>query len=229
MPALLSVLALLLVAMPAQAQIYKCISDKSGVIYSDNPCAVGDDQSLTDIVDDVHTDESPSLARKPPVILQLDTAVKSAIAINDLTRAEALATTREHWEWIADARRSAPTTVKAETANQAESAGCSQAKAGLEQEASKPFPDADVMQAKQSIMYAACGVSAPLEIVTETPAVGFFPYYHNPYAHRRHPHRHSHRKHGREPKPSGHTSPPYDRHKETPFGSRFIRPESAPR
>lgn len=229
MPVLLSVLALLLVAVPAHAQIYKCTSEKSGVIYSDNPCAVGDDQALTGIVDDVHTDESPSLGRKPPVILQLDTAVKSAIAVNDLMRAEALATTREHWEWIANARKNMPSTIKAEAPHQAESAECTQAKTGLEQEAGKPFPDADVMQAKQSIMYAACGVSGPLEIVTETPAVGFFPYYNNPYAHRRYPHRHSHRKHGREPKPSGYTSPPYDRHKEAPFGSRFIRPESAPR
>src|SRR5690606_21440978 len=203
MPALLPVLALLLVAAPAHAQIYKCTSEKGGVIYSDNPCTAGDSQSLTDIVGDAPADGQPSLARKPPVILQLDTAVKSAIAVNDLTRAEALATTREHWEWIADARKSAASAVKAESSDQVESAECTQAKAGLEQEAGKPFPDADVMQAKQSIMYAACGVSAPLEIVTETPGIGFFPYYNDPYMHRRFPHRHSHSKHGRPPKPSG--------------------------
>ena len=222
MQVLLPVLVLLLLSLPAHAQIYKCTSDKNSVVYSDNPCAAGDDQSLPGIVNQP-IDEQPSLARKPPVILQLDTAVKSAIAVDDFTRAEALATTREHWEWIADARKNAPKDV---AANQIEPAECTQAKARLEQEAGKPFPDAEVLQAKQSIMYAACGVSAPLEIVTETPAVGFFPYYNDPYGHRRYPHRHSHGKHDRPPKPSGYTSPPYDRHKETPFGSRFIRPES---
>ena len=94
MQVLLPVLVLLLLSLPAHAQIYKCTSDKNSVVYSDNPCAAGDDQSLPGIVNQP-IDEQPSLARKPPVILQLDTAVKSAIAVDDLTRAEALATTRE--------------------------------------------------------------------------------------------------------------------------------------
>lgn len=225
---LISALALLLMAIPAHAQIYKCISEENGIIYSDIPCDASDSQTLTDIMDDTLADEPPSLARKPPVILQLDTAVKSAIAVNDLTRAEALATTREHWEWIAEARKNTP---KIETAqNQAESADCSQAKTSLEQEAGKPFPDAELLQVKQSLMYAACGISGPLEVVTEAPAASLVPFYGNPYAYPRHPHRHPYRnKHGWSPKPSGYTSPPYDRHKETPFGSRFIRPESTPR
>jgi hypothetical protein len=227
MPILLPILALLLISIPAHAQVYKCVGAE-GVEYSDSPCANEDSQTLTGI--DSTTSPTPALAHKPPVILQLDTAVKAAIAVNDLARAEALATTREHWEWIAEARKNTTQVARTEVGDPAASADCQQAKSELDQEAGKPFPDADVLQAKRSLMYASCGLSEPFEVVTEAPAVGFFPYYGNRHAYPRHPHRfpHGYPPH-RPPKPSGYTSPPYDRHKETPFGSRFIRPEDAPR
>jgi hypothetical protein len=225
MPILMPLLTLLLLAAPAHAQIYKCISEDNGVVYSDSPCITGDSQTLSGI-GTPHADTAPTPPRKPPVILQLDTAVKAAIAVNDLARAEALATTREHWEWIAEARKDTLQLAQAEAADPAASQECQQAKNELDYEAGRPFPDPEVLQTKRSLMYASCGLSEPFEVVTEAPAVGFFPYYGSPYAYPRHPHRlpHGKRPHW-PPKPSGYTSPPYDRHKERPFGSRFIRPE----
>jgi len=218
-------LAMLLVALPAQAQVYKCTNAEGGVVYSDSPCTSGDTETLTGISGEPGLENTPNLARKPPVIQQLDAAVKSAIALDDLKRAETLATTREHWEWIAEAKKKTPQVSKIETTDPATSAECQQAKSQLDYEAGRPFPDAEVLQTKRSLMYVSCGLSEPLEVVTEAPAAGFFPYYGSPYA--RHPHRFPHgRKHDAQSgRPSGYSSPPYDRHKERPFGSRFIRPE----
>lgn len=227
MPNLLPMLALLLFTAPAQAQIYKCVGE-DGVIYSDSPCADSGSQTVPDISGAGRLSNAAPLPQKPPVILQLDTAVKSAIALNDLNRAEALATTREHWEWIAEARKNAPQNDRIVSTDPAASPECLQAKSALDQEAGKPFPDPEVLEAKRSLMYASCGLpEPPIEVVTGAPAVGIFPYYGNPYGYPRHPHRfpHGHKPHWPQ-KPSGYTSPPYDRHKETPFGSRFIRPEN---
>lgn len=226
---LMPFLAMVLVALPVQAQVYKCTSEEGAVIYSDSPCTAGDLQTLPGISDEPSTENTSNLARKPLVIQQLDTAVKSSIALNDLKRAEALATTREHWEWIAEARKNTAQVTQAATPDPAASAECHQAKSQLDYEAGKPFPDADFLQAKRSLMYASCGLSEPLEVVTEAPATGFFPYYGSQYPRHRHRFHHG-KKHDWEPRPpAGYTSPPYDRHKETPFGSRFIRPEDMPR
>ena len=225
MPKLIPILAILLFTAPAYAQIYKCVS-KDGVVYSDSPCTEAGSQTITGINGAAPADGTQALARKPPVIMQLDTAVKSAIALNDLDKAEALATTSEHWEWIAEARKNAPQTARADTSDPAASVECQQAKSELDHEAGRPFPDPEVLQTKRSLMYVSCGLSEPMEVVTGAPAVGIFPYYGNAYGHFRHPHRFPRgSKPHWPPKPSGYTSPPYDRHKETPFGSRFIRPE----
>lgn len=224
---LLPMLVLLLFAAPAHAEIYKCVRE-SGVIYSDRPCADDGSQTMTGINGAGPQGIPAPLPQKPPVIVQLDTAVKSAIALNDLNRAEALATTREHWEWIAEARKNTTQRIRAETTDPAASAECQQAKSALDQEAGKPFPDPEILGAKRSLMYASCGLpEPPMEVVTGAPAVGIFPYYGNLHGYPRHPHRfqHGHKPHW-PPKPLGYTSPPYDRHKETPFGSRFIRPEN---
>ncbi|HEU4708814.1 MAG TPA: hypothetical protein VFS17_05835, partial [Methylophilaceae bacterium] len=150
-------------------------------------------------------------------------AVKSAIAAGDLTRAEALATTREHWEWIAEARKT--NAKNAPPADQANSEECLAAKQALERAANSADPEPEVLQAKRSLMYAACDIPQPVELVNQQPVTTLFPY---PYTRRRgYPgHRHPHGDHD---KPSDYTSPPYDRRMAEPFGSRFIRPEDAPR
>lgn len=216
----LSVL-LLFVAPPLYAEVYKCTGADNRVVYSDSPCAAGRTQALTDIKPGQNTAQ-PALAQKPAVILQLDVAVKSAIAAGDLTRAEALATTREHWEWIAEARRA--NAKNAPPAGQDDSEECQAAKQALERAADSANPEPEVLQAKRSLMYAACDIPEPVELVNQQPAATLFPY---PYSGRRgYPgHRHLHGGHG---KPSGYTSPPYDRRMAEPFGSRFIRPEDAP-
>ena len=232
MPLLMPLLALLFISLPVQAQVYKCLGQDGTVIYSDSPCNAGDEQTMPDITNIPSQPARPSLASKPAVIQQLDTAVKAAIAMNDLSRAEALATTQEHWEWITDARKTTPQPARTESLDVAQSAECQQAKSQLDYEAGKPFPDPEVLQSKRSLMYASCGLPEPVEVLNEAPAVGFFPYHNNPYAYPRHPHRFPHGKppHSQQPRPpAGYTSQPYDRHKERPFGSRFIRPEDTPR
>jgi hypothetical protein len=222
MPSFLSVLLLLLFVAPAHAEVYKCTGEGNRIVYSDSPCHAGDTQTLTGILPEQNMGQPP-LAKKPAVILQLDAAVKSAIAADDLTRATALATTREHWEWIAEAKK---TSAKNKVApSQAESDECGQAKHELELEANRSDPKPEVLQAKRSLMYAACGLPEPIELVNDQPAAALFPY---PYSRNRHgiPGRHPHSGHD---KPSGYTSPPYDRRMAEPFGSRFIRPEDAPR
>lgn len=228
MPNLTAFLALLMMALPAQAQVYKCTSEQGRVIYSDSSCTKGSQQSLPGISNTPQATNPTGATRKPAVIQQLDTAVKSAIAVNDLNRAEALATTSEHWEWIGEARNNVSQSSRNQRQDPAQSAECQQAKTQLDHEAGKPFPDADVLRTKRSLMYASCGIPEPVEVVTEAPAVGFFPYQWT--RHPRHPHRPPHgQKPGWQPRPPGYTSPPYDRHMEKPFGSRFIRPEDAPR
>lgn len=227
MRTLMPMFAVLLFSATAHAQVYKCVSE-TGVVYSDSPCADAANQTVTGINGSASQGHPQALPQKSPVIVQLDTAVKSAIALNDLNRAEALATTREHWEWIAEARKSSPQSARAEASDPAASAECQQAKTALDQEAGKPFPDPEILEAKRSLMYASCGFSEPpTAVVTGAPAVGIFPYYGNPYGFNHHPQRYprGHKSHW-PPKPSGYTSPPYDRHKETPFGSRFIRPDN---
>jgi len=228
MPILIPYLALLMMAFPAQAQVYKCTSAQGRVVYSDSPCTKGNEQSLPGISNAPQAVTPAAVAGKPAVIQQLDTAVRSAIAVNDLSRAEALATTSEHWQWIGEAKKNVSQTAKNQNPDPAQSAECQQAKSQLDYEAGKPFPDTNVLQTKRSLMYASCGIPEPLEVVTEAPAVGFFP---NQWSrHPRHPHRFPHgQKPGWQPRPPGYTSPPYDRHMEKPFGSRFIRPEDAPR
>jgi hypothetical protein len=221
-------MALLLVTAPGYAQVYKCRDAQQNIIYSDSPCTAGHRQELTDIPAEGAVSLPANPVQKSAVMRQIDAAVKSAIATNNLPKAEALATTREHWEWIAEARRSAPQLNTSNSDDITDSYECMQARSSLEAEANKPNIDAQVLRAKRSLMYAACDLPEPIEIVNQAPGAVFpYAYGRNPYGYPRHPHR-SHHGPGK-PHNSGYTSPPYDRHMETPFGSRFIRPEDAPR
>ncbi|HZV97692.1 MAG TPA: DUF4124 domain-containing protein [Methylophilaceae bacterium] len=203
---------------PAHAQVYKCKNQNNQIVYTDAPCASGSSQILTDIqvtgaVNSNLPKEQSALTR------QMDTAVKAAIATGDLNRAQALATTKEHWEWIAIARReqnNAQNTVIGRTeadlsAERGDTLECQQAKRSLELEANSSLYEPSAIHAKRSLMRAACGIKEPNEIIYDNRTTTFF----------RHPIRPLH------PivNPHGYTSPPYDRHMEKPFGSRWIRPE----
>lgn len=152
----------------ASAQVYKCESSEGNIVYSDSPCKAGM-QTITDIPV-AKPDSNPNSGTSSALTRQMDVAVKSAIATDDLQRAQALATTREHWEWIAAARREADSTaVHGRTeadlsAERADSQACQQATRSYELEASSTFDEPETLAAKRSIMRAACGIQEPLEV-----------------------------------------------------------------
>lgn len=182
MQPIIPALALLLAfAAPAHAEVYKCQDQDGKIVYSDAPCKSGT-QTVTDIpvtipdADAANHSESSALAR------QMDTAVKTAIADGDLHRAQALATTREHWDWIAAAKREANETpilgrTEADlSAERGDSQACQQAIRSYELEASSSFDEPEALNAKKSIMHAACGIKEPLEANNyPAPATALYP------------------------------------------------------
>ena len=169
----------MLAASPAQAQVYKCTNATGKVVYSDSPCVSGT-QILTDILPPEAVPAADPM-QKSVVSLQIDAAVRAAIAQNDLDRARALATTNEHWLWIAAAQNNNALPVMGRTeadlsAEQASSQECQQAKRSLELEADASFVRPDALSAKKSLMRAACGIREPIEVVNDQPYSTFFPY-----------------------------------------------------
>lgn len=221
-------------ASPVNAEVYKCETAKSKVIYSDTPCHSGSTQTITDIRTDLAMNQTNS---QPSVMRQLDNAVKSAIAKEDFVRADALAMTREHHEWIVVAKKDAARKVVtgrteadliAELSNSDE---CKQAKLSLEKEVDSSFRKPDVWAAKTSLMHVSCGLRDEVEPNYSNPTYTnlYNPFLFNPYRY------YSYRRPGHFPHhpgsmhPAAYTSPPYDRHMEKNFGSRFIRPQNEPK
>jgi hypothetical protein len=225
---------------PVNAEVYKCESGKSKVIYSDRPCPPDSTQTVTDIQTnlDINQNGLQSSEKKQSAIMrQLDNAVKSAIAKEDFAHAEALAITGEQQEWIAIAKKEAARSLGtgrteadliAELSNSDE---CRQAKLSLGKEAGSSFHKPDVLAAKTSLMQVSCGLSneAQPNYADSTYAYGYNPVLFNPYRH------YSYRRPGyslHNPglmHPVAYTSPPYNRHMEKNFGSRFARPQYKPR
>jgi hypothetical protein len=183
MPPILLAFALFFAfATPANAEVYKCQNQSGKIIYSDAPCKSGT-QTVTDIpVTMPDTGLTNSTQSSSALARQMDIAVKSAIANNDLHRAQALATTREHWDWIAAAKREAnqtPTLGRTEadlSAERGDSEACQQAIRSYELEASSSFDETEALNAKKSIMHAACGIKEPLEVNNyPAPATAFYP------------------------------------------------------
>ncbi|MDP2247735.1 MAG: DUF4124 domain-containing protein [Nitrosomonadales bacterium] len=157
---------LLVFSASAHAQVYKCKSANQQVVYSDSPCDKGHVEVITDIM--MFDSNSPTEDSQSRVMRQLDNAVISAINANDLDRAKALATTSEHKAWVAQAEKEiasqpqkSEATLKAEMAS---STACENAKRNLEAEAKASFSNPEVLEARKSLMYAACGVIEPVVI-----------------------------------------------------------------
>lgn len=218
MPPFILLLMLALIISPdAQAQIYKCRTGDNATIYSDRPCQSGrqteiDIQSSPTAVDGgVKVDAS--LRRR------LDAAVKAAILRQDYARAEALAATDEQRAWIAAARKQAAAGEdgRSEPALRAEkhhSAQCEEARRDLEL-AADSARDSAVLDAKTSLMRVACGEP---EVVQSHYGIAGFPFFGIP------PHFNRLPKAYKPEQP--YTSPPYDRTRARPFGSRWIRPDT---
>lgn len=228
MPPIIWALAFaMLLANTANAQVYKCKTDKNVTVYSDTACRPGTEQAMPDIQASPVAPSTPGMAPdKDALTRQMDAAVKNAIAEDDLIRAQALATTAEQKAWVKAAQKEAASQKSAaNNANpqRANSAECRDAKRSLEEEATGNR-DPVILSTKTNLMRVACGVSD-----SGDPGVNYglgrsmtYPYSSYPYGHH----------HGvpgyRPPLPgSGPVPPPaYDRYRyQPPFGSRFIRPE----
>jgi hypothetical protein len=213
-----AVLLFVFSASLANAEIYKCTNEKNKTTYSDAPCGSGSIQNLTDIQASLPTNPLPPYDRENSALKrQLDAAVKSAIAVNDFTRAEALASTAEQKQWIAKAKNEmAQNSVIGRTeadlsADLANSYECQEAKRNLEREVNSFSPEPEVLTAKTSLMRASCGQREPVEVVYGNRVPIFF----------RFPHRHGFIKQ------PGDISLPHDRSMVRPPGSKSNRSEDS--
>ncbi|GAB3542865.1 hypothetical protein GCM10027343_15570 [Noviherbaspirillum agri] len=155
----------------AGAQVYKCKDEKGSTIYSDNPCTSNGNQTRTDIPT---SSTLPPVSTESPLSRQLDNAVRRAISNGDLNHAESLAMTAQHWEWIASAkkdRQPRPVLGRTEADLSSEKGGsfaCQQAKRDYEFEAGSYKQVQNSIDAKRSIMHAACGIKEPTQIKIDT-------------------------------------------------------------
>lgn len=145
----------------AQETIHKCVSATGKVTYQDAPCdnspAVRSPSSAP-----VSTIPGGAEAGVPsPSLRQLDAAVKSALAGNDLPRAKRLAVTAQHWDWIARAEKDNPALAAGGRTSAAAPASssddCRQARRSYDLESGSP----EEIEKKRQLMYAACGMQTP--------------------------------------------------------------------
>jgi hypothetical protein len=171
-------LVLICFASEASAQIYKCKDDKGKVAYSDAPCSSKSNQTVTDlqpttVSTSLETAGSPAVnvgAAESPLARQLDAAVKGALATGDIMRAQELAVTAKHWDWIAAAKRDGQqrhVIGRTDADLSAEKGGtqaCQQAKRAYEFEAGAYKQNENAIDAKRSMMREACGMKEPTEV-----------------------------------------------------------------
>jgi Domain of unknown function (DUF4124) len=178
----------------ATAEVYKCANEKNKIVYSDTPCHPGSTQTVTEIQNSPALNQSDlqsSDKKQSSVMRQLDNAVKSAIAAEDLIRAEALAITVEQHEWVAEAKKefarymAAGRTEADLAAEKGSSDECLEAKHSLEKEAGSSFRKPDVLAAKTSLMRVSCGLKDDVEPIYADQTYSS-PFLFNPYySHRR--------------------------------------------
>jgi len=157
----------------AHAQIYRCEEMNGQVSYSDRPCVAARRQIVTDIPTShpVATSNEAALSR------DLDAAVRRAIASGNLTHAEQLATTSQRRAWIQEAKslnQNAPSIVgnrpvvgRTEADLAAEKGGaseCENARRNYEVEASAFKQGQGSLDARRTMMYAACGIKEPTRV-----------------------------------------------------------------
>lgn len=154
---------------PAFAQVYKCSNAKGKVSYQDSPCdqntKIGITGTTTTSVSGT-AGNSTKAQEPPPVIRQLDAAVRAALTAHDLRRAKDLAVTEKHWEWIAEAEQKSqeqPVIGRTQSDLRAEKSGtqaCKEAKRSYELESQSP----ESIAMKKRLMYEACGMEEPVEV-----------------------------------------------------------------
>jgi hypothetical protein len=157
-----------LFAAPINAQVYKCTSadvatGQSKVIYTDAPCIKSSKQTLTNIQAKSNFSAQAVQTAQIANANQLDSAVTSAVLKRDFKLAKSLANTKEHWRLIAIAEGEAPAPLTVANVQPVVSRAeeCAQAKDNFEYVSRNSWRDKDLVAAKKSVMYVACGVQEP--------------------------------------------------------------------
>jgi hypothetical protein len=159
----------LLFSAPINAQVYKCTSadvatGQSKVIYTDAPCTKSSKQTLTSIQAKSNFSTQALQTTQLASANQLDSAVTSAVLKRDFKLAKSLANTKEQWRLIAIAEGEAPPaplTVANVQPVVSRAEECAQAKDNFEYVSRNSWRDKDLVAAKKSVMYVACGMPEP--------------------------------------------------------------------
>jgi hypothetical protein len=162
----------LLFTTQVNAQVYKCTfvdvaTRQSKVVYTDSPCQQTQKQMLTAIQtksppQNIQALQTAQLAQ----VSALDAAVTRAVLDRDFKLAKSIATTKEHWRLIAIAEGEAAQPVLTVANSQPEitpQAECAQAKNNFEYVSRNSWRDRDLVAAKKSVMYVACGMPEPVQ------------------------------------------------------------------
>lgn len=169
---LLSITSFLL-ATQANAQIYKCTfaddaTRQNKVVYTDAPCGKAQKQTLTAIQVksqfNIQTSQT-ALTTQSAQANAVDSAVTRAVLNRDFKLAQSLASTKEHWRLIAivEGEAAQPLIVANNQAVISPADECAQAKDNFESVSRTSWRDKDLVAAKKSVMYVACGVPEPVQ------------------------------------------------------------------
>ena len=145
------------------AQVYKCTSfdsrnNKESTVYTDTPCGGQHQQTVINL-------PVKPIATVSPDQSSLDLRIAQAVLDQDFALAKSLATSKEHWRLISMAEgkqltvKTAPVVTNQIVADNA----CTAARNAYESAASARWPDEALISIKKSSMYAACGVTDPID------------------------------------------------------------------
>lgn len=153
----------MLAAGHASAEVYKCTSydslnNKEITIYTDAPCGEQLKQTVINVPVKSNTTASPDQT-------SLDLRVAQAVLDQNFALAKSLATSKEHWRLISMAEGKQLTIKTAPVVNNQIDAqnACTDARNAYESAASARWPDEALITIKKSSMYAACGVTDPID------------------------------------------------------------------
>ena len=164
----------ILSATIANAQVYKCtsvdgVTRQHKVVYSDAACGKAEKQTLTAIQAKSQFNIQTSQISQATQLVQanaINSAVTRAVLNQDFKLAKSLAISKEHWRLIAIAEGEAapqPLIVANSRPEISRADECAQAKDNFESVSRTSWRDKDLVSAKKSVMYVACGVPEPVQ------------------------------------------------------------------
>jgi hypothetical protein len=182
-------------ANAAHAQVFKCsyldkASRQTKTVYTDEPCTKTSKQTLVEFKPKPqqmakNTQQNQSPVNQTPVNqpasqetsnAALDNAVTQAVLSKNFELAKSLAVTKEHWRLIAVASQPVPVKAVVEPVQVAANNPCEDATKEFDYTSRVNWRDSDLIAAKKSIMYAACGINEPVQPVIIGQTYGYAPY-----------------------------------------------------